>query len=173
MPIRPATAEDAGQIASVRVASWQVVYRGLIPDRILDALSVSATAARVMPRLLDPTRSVFVYEELGHVVGFVMFGPSRDDDADAGRVGEIYVIYLRPEQWGKGIGASLCAKALTGLRQLGFVEVTLWVLRDNRRAIRFYEAAGFRVDGATQDLVRDGFTMHEVRFRQRLGETVA
>jgi hypothetical protein len=38
--IRPATAEDAAGIAAVHVRSWQVAYRGQLPDALLDSLSV-------------------------------------------------------------------------------------------------------------------------------------
>ena len=168
MSIRRATVDDAAQIAAVRIAAWQAAYRGIIPDFILDSLSETATANRVVPRLTDPTRNVFVDEEKGRILGFVMFGPTRDEETDPAHVAELYTIYLRPEHWGKGRGAALCALALTTLRDLGFEEVTLWVLRDNQRAIGFYRRAGFSPDGATQELQRDAFVMHEVRYRRRL-----
>jgi RimJ/RimL family protein N-acetyltransferase len=34
----------------------------------------------------------------------------------------------------------------------GYSSITLWVLRDNERARRFYERAGFAPDGATHVL---------------------
>ena len=34
----------------------------------------------------------------------------------------------------------------------GYRSITLWVLRDNQRARRFYERAGFAPDGATNVL---------------------
>ena len=40
--IRAATPNDAQAIASVQFASWQVAYRGLLPDDALDELSVAA-----------------------------------------------------------------------------------------------------------------------------------
>jgi ribosomal protein S18 acetylase RimI-like enzyme len=168
MTIRRATAEDAEQIASVRVAAWQAAYRGIIPDSVLDSLSVTATANRVVPRLTDPARNVFVDEEAGNILGFVMFGPTRDEDADPAKVAELYTIYLLPAKWGKGRGRALCTYALTALRELGFAEATLWVLRENQRAIGFYTRAGFSPDGATQELPRDSFVMHELRFRRHL-----
>jgi RimJ/RimL family protein N-acetyltransferase len=49
----------------------------------------------------------------------------------------------------------------------GYSSVTLWVLRDNRRARRFYERAGFAPDGATNVLTGLG-DVRELRYRQRL-----
>jgi hypothetical protein len=43
----------------------------------------------------------------------------------------------------------------------------LWVLRDNWRARRFYERAGFAPDGATNVLTGLGDVL-EVRYRQQL-----
>jgi RimJ/RimL family protein N-acetyltransferase len=43
----------------------------------------------------------------------------------------------------------------------------LWVLRDNTRARRFYERAGFAPDGATDVLDRLG-GVTEVRYRRAL-----
>ncbi|MGH2840330.1 MAG: hypothetical protein ACRDKY_05850 [Solirubrobacteraceae bacterium] len=40
MTVRTATRDDAHPIARVHVRSWQVAYRGLLPDAILDGLSV-------------------------------------------------------------------------------------------------------------------------------------
>ena len=49
----------------------------------------------------------------------------------------------------------------------GFSSITLWVLRDNRRARRFYERAGFAPDGATHVLTRLG-DVPELRYRRTL-----
>jgi hypothetical protein len=38
--VRPATPDDADAIASVHVRSWQAAYRGIVPDAMLDALSI-------------------------------------------------------------------------------------------------------------------------------------
>jgi hypothetical protein len=45
-------------------------------------------------------------------------------------------------------------------------ELLLWVLRDNARARRFYERAGYVCDGATQADDYDGVTAVEVRCRR-------
>ena len=38
--IRLATLEDARKIAEIQVASWQVAYRGILPDEFLDQMNV-------------------------------------------------------------------------------------------------------------------------------------
>jgi RimJ/RimL family protein N-acetyltransferase len=49
----------------------------------------------------------------------------------------------------------------------GYLSITLWVLRDNHRARRFYERAGFAPDGATNVLHRLG-GVTELRYRRAL-----
>jgi RimJ/RimL family protein N-acetyltransferase len=46
--------------------------------------------------------------------------------------------------------------------------VTLWVLRDNERARRFYERAGWSFDGTEKEDVVAGATVTEVRYRRDL-----
>ena len=48
-----------------------------------------------------------------------------------------------------------------------YSSITLWVLRDNRRARRFYERAGFAPDGATNVLTRLASVI-ELRYRRSL-----
>jgi RimJ/RimL family protein N-acetyltransferase len=52
--------------------------------------------------------------------------------------------------------------------ELGYLQVTLWVLDGNARARRFYEAAGFHPDGAVEEDDRSGFALREVRYRKEL-----
>jgi hypothetical protein len=54
---------------------------------------------------------------------------------------------------------------LASLYEAGFAEATLWVLDKNVRARRFYERGGWRPDGTSKDDAREGFTLHEVRYR--------
>jgi RimJ/RimL family protein N-acetyltransferase len=49
--------------------------------------------------------------------------------------------------WGLGVGRALAEAALAGARELGLRRVTLYVRADNERAIRLYEALGFRLEG--------------------------
>jgi N-acetylglutamate synthase-like GNAT family acetyltransferase len=76
------------------------------------------------------------------VVGFVGVGPGRDSAA-AAQAGELYAIYLRPDQWGRGIGAQLHSATIQRLSTLGLTQVTLWVLEGNERAIGFYHRNGW------------------------------
>jgi ribosomal protein S18 acetylase RimI-like enzyme len=90
-------------------------------------------------------------------------GPSRDETA----VGELYAIYVDPDDWSRGAGRALIARAEERLAE-DYGVATLWVLEGNPRARRFYEAAGWQVDGARQAVERLGASPAEVRYRKRL-----
>ncbi|MCP2163938.1 L-amino acid N-acyltransferase YncA [Goodfellowiella coeruleoviolacea] len=166
--IRPATPEDATALAEIHVASWQAAYAGHLPDGFLRNLSV-ADRQRSWQQWLaatDQASSVLVAEADEHVVaGFAAIGPSRDDNAAPG-TGELRSIYLHPKHWGRGLGRLLHDQAIEALRQRRFRQATLWVLASNTRARRFYETAGWAVDGATRtDTSRDGTVLFdEVRY---------
>jgi GNAT superfamily N-acetyltransferase len=137
---------------------------------VLDGLDVerrTAGWAQVLARPA-PRQALFVAEDDdGTVTGFVHVLPSRDDDGDE-RTGEVTSIYADPSAWGTGTGRALMAAAEQTLRGSGFTCATLWVLRDNDRARRFYEAAGWSPDGATKDDVVAGAAVAEVRYRRVL-----
>jgi GNAT superfamily N-acetyltransferase len=109
---------------------------------------------------------VLVADGGGDLLGFASYSPSRDSDADPGRVGEIGAIYLLPSAWGKGIGRQLMHATLACLAAAGFTQVTLWVLDSNVRARRFYEAGGWSADGRQKLDESRGFPITQVRYRR-------
>ena len=167
MPIRKAEPRDARGIAEVTVAAWRVAYRGLLPDSLLDNLSVEDRENRWRLRISEYIWQTLVLEQRGCVIGFVAFGASHGEGTNQGRGGEIFAIYLSPEEWGRGHGSALMDAALRSLREGGYTEVTLWVLDGNERGKGFYEAMGFEADGGTKVEVRkDGTEMREARYRR-------
>ncbi len=169
MPIRRAVISDAKAIAEVQVASWKAAYRGMMPDSLLDNLHAETRAKRWESILADNASRIFVFELDGHIVGFAGIDASTDEDVDKRNVGEIRAIYLAPNAWRKGYGRQLVDTAIEALRSQGFGNVTLWVLHNNERAIKFYESLGFQPDGATKiDLRENNVQLHEVRYRRVL-----
>ena len=164
MHVRRATVDDAVGIASVQQRGWRVGYAHVFPREALERHS--SDPERWRARLADPApgSAAFVAADDGHVAGFATVGPSRDENG----VGELYAIYVDPDDWGRGIGRTLIDRAEGALHGSGFDEATLWVLDDNPRARRFYEAAGWRLDGATKEEEHLGVRVREVRYRKRL-----
>jgi ribosomal protein S18 acetylase RimI-like enzyme len=80
-----------------------------------------------------------------------------------GEVGELYALYLIPAWWSAGVGRALMTSVLDALRGDRYRRVVLWVLADNARARRFYERAGFILDGGTNIITGLGGVL-EVRY---------
>ncbi len=159
MVIRRGAAADAEGVARVQIETWQAAYAHALPFEQLQALSIEEAVER--HRRWPPT---FVAEHGGQIVGFVSVGSSRDPDTDA----ELFAIYVLPEHWGTGVGRTLIESGEEELRTLGHEEAILWVLDDNPRARRFYELAGWSVDGAAREIRIFGFDISEVRYAKRL-----
>jgi GNAT superfamily N-acetyltransferase len=157
--IRPGTADDAEGVARVHVETWQAAYAHALPSEQLQALSLEEAVER--HRRYPPT---LVADVGGEIRGFVAVGASRD----AGTDGELFAIYVHPEHWGTGVGRMLIEAGEAELRSLGHEEAILWVLDDNPRARRFYELAGWSLDGAARDIHIFGFDVSEVRYAKRL-----
>lgn len=172
MTVRPATVADADAIAAVHVRSWQVAYRGLMDDALLDGLSISDRAVtwRQMiertPPAPDQPDHILVAERDGAIVGWCTVSvPARDLDA-AAHVGEIGGLYVSPDAWGSGAGAALMLAARELVAGAGLTEITLWVLDGNDRALRFYRQFGFAEDGPRKLHRRSG--RDELRMRLTL-----
>lgn len=119
--------------------AWQEAYRGIVSDRYLDSMTVEATTARAR-RFPENT---LVARDKEKVVGFAVYGPSRDEDlTDAG---EIVAIYVLSEYYGRKIGYRLMNEAVSRLGEYNTIFV--WVLEKNERAIHFYHRYGFEFDG--------------------------
>lgn len=135
-------------------------------DRILPAATLAALSA---PDRWHPRGSahVLVAESAGGVVGFVCVRASADDDAEP-TVGEVDACYVLPSVWGMGVGQALLAAAAEYLVASGFKEATLWTEHRNERPLRFYRAAGWRLDGAERRRVFRNTELLELRHRLNL-----
>lgn len=149
--LRRAVPEDAAALAAVEVKGWRAAYRGLMPDAYLNDLSEVEKAEAWRQNLLKHgpagRKRVWVALRAVDICGFVRVGPVLDESK--GEVGLSYLLYVLPEQWGRGIGAILMQAGMQELRDLGLREAVLWVLRDNLRARRFYKRLSWTPDGQT------------------------
>lgn len=167
MDIRPATVADAPAIAEVHVLSWQSGYRGLLPQEMLDGLDVAQRVERWTRTIAAgalPRDGTLVAERDGALLAFANLGPTRDDDRDPDRTGQIRSFYVRPDAWRGGIGQRLMSEVLRSLAAAGFRTASLWVLEGNHRAARFYSACGFTPDGAVKDDHLAGVDIRIVRY---------
>jgi GNAT superfamily N-acetyltransferase len=167
MILRRAEPADALAVAGVHVRSWQMAYRGLLPDDYLDALRPEDRAARYTFGELSPDRPLTIVAADGETIcGFATTGPARDDESP--RTGEVLALYVDPDHWGTGVGRALIKAARENLVDQAFDAASLWVLAGNDRAERFYRIDGWAPDGSRREDEVWGVSVDEVRYRRSL-----
>lgn len=162
--IRPATVEDAHEIASVHVAVWREAYQGVMPQAYLQGLTPEARTGAWAERLgdpEDPTRTLVAVRD-GHVVGFCTVGPSRLEAPEG--YGELHAINILVTAQHQGLGRRLMAEAARALQAMGYTGLTLSVLRDSPAGRMFYEGLGGTLTGRHTDDFGD-FQLPAVEYR--------
>ena len=139
------TEEEIRGKAFVHWKSWQESYAGIVDAEYLSRMSVERCeeSARRWPE------NTWVAKDGERVIGFTVACRICDKSGAQTGEGEVRAIYVLEEYQRLGIGYALMQQALKTLS--GCRVVCVWVLKDNRKAIRFYERVGFRADGAEQD----------------------
>lgn len=98
-------------------------------------------AARTIPAEHLPF--LFVADRGGAPIGFATVLPSTGPDA------ELEDLFVHPDAWGQGVGGRLLSEAERRARALGFRGLHVIA---SRRALPFYEAAGFKQVGTVETL---------------------
>lgn len=143
--IKDMTEAEMDSKAYVHWKSWQETYRGLVDDDYLDHC-VTLERCQIIAHKWPENTIVAIMD--GNVVGFACWCPCRDKDRK--NTGEIQAVYVLESYQKQKIGYSLMQEALERLVDYPFV--ILWVLKENKKAIEFYEKVGFHADGAEQIL---------------------
>ena len=138
--------------AYVHWKAWHEAYPGLIRQDYLDNFTLEKCEDIAVHR----PGNTLIARDGARVVGFVCYG---DRGEEAPETGEIFALYVLSDYYGTGLGRRLMD---AGLAQLpGYAKICLWVLKENRRAIRFYEKCGFQPDG--EELVSAVLSAAEIR----------
>jgi GNAT superfamily N-acetyltransferase len=176
--VRWATVEDGPAIGRVHVGAWQAAYRHQMPDDYLASLD-PVERGRLWTENLrrgggkgrgitanGETSITLVAEDEGKIVGIASAGRARSSEEE--NLGELMMINLVPEAWGRGIGRLLLDAAMSEVKTQGYGEAILWVLDTNVRAQRFYEKLGWCADGHERTTEDRGFVIRDLRYRRTL-----
>jgi ribosomal protein S18 acetylase RimI-like enzyme len=149
--VRPPRAEDRGPLVEVHVKARRSYYEGHLPEA---ELAEWEEAARAKGYHFDKPGPVWLCAELdGEFAGFALVTPD----------GELWQLQVDPARCGNGVGLSLHDAAMGALRDLGVTTAHLDVFVENRRAIRFYTARGWRETGREETHVRMALDLEDVR----------
>ena len=169
MLIRSAIPEDAEFIGAIRVAAWQVAYRGVMPDAYLASLDQGANldSLRTALRAETPPFTLRVAEIEGQPVAFSILGKPRYE-ADPSTA-ELWALNVHPKHWRRGSGQQLVKQALLDAKDQKSASVELWCIQGNIAAQRLYEACGVHPSGeirTTSSLT--GHPLQELAYRYAL-----
>ncbi|MFJ5546791.1 GNAT family N-acetyltransferase [Streptomyces sp. NPDC093225] len=165
---------DIAAVSAIRVAGWQAAYTGMVPQPYLDGMRVEKDAERCRRRFAlsgGQVMDLVAVDDHSEVVGWACHGPYRGAEADHA-LGELYALYVQPSLIGTGVGRTLLNAVNTHAAARGFDTLLLWVFRDNFRARRFYELAGYSTDGAVQVDEYGGALLSEVRYRFTVSDAI-
>ena len=132
------TPEEIEGKSFVHWQTWREAYDDLLPAEFQETMTLER--CRFFSKKY-PENTLIAMDGM-KVVGFISYGNFRDKTMQAG---EIIALYVLKDYYGKGIAQKLVKAALTALDS--FSEIFLWVLKDNKRAITFYQKMGFTFDG--------------------------
>jgi RimJ/RimL family protein N-acetyltransferase len=124
--IRPATIEDADEVADLYIGSRRRHVTFAPPAHSDDAMR------RWIRHVLIPRGGVLVLEDKGRIVA--MMAVSRNEQGSW-----IDQLYVHPDNLSRGFGSELVAEAKSSLPSL----VLLYTFQQNHRSRRFYERLGF------------------------------
>ncbi|HEX3504826.1 MAG TPA: GNAT family N-acetyltransferase [Xanthobacteraceae bacterium] len=134
----------------------RLVKQSLIRQQILDEPSKANDTA------------VYVVELGTEIAGFGACCAQRTASLAAdGYGGEISALYILRACQGRGFGRELMNAMAANLSGRGHLGASVWVLRDNFRARRFYESLQGALVAERQD-VRGAITLMEVAYGWRL-----
>jgi GNAT superfamily N-acetyltransferase len=174
--VRPARADDVGDIARIQVDTWRFAYQGVLPGAVLDALTVEAATAAWSDAVgapPSPRHHVLVALEGTWRVGFVATAPDDDDDG-GGSDGEgpptiaIGPIVVEP-RWGRrGHASRLLAAAVDTAVADGMRRAVAWVPEADQRIQDFFSSAGWEPDGMVRGLDTGAGELREIRLHAAL-----
>ena len=147
------TPEEIEGKSLVHWQTWREAYDDLLPEEFQETMTLDR--CRFLSQKYP--ENTLIAMDGKKVVGFISYGNFRDE---AIQVGEIIALYVLKDYYGKGVSEQLMHAAFVALDQ--FSEIYLWVLKDNKRAIAFYQKMGFSFDGQ-EKILKLGKPVKELR----------
>lgn len=157
--IREANVQDARSISQIKVNGWKTAYKGIVDDEFLNNMSYEENYEKVYQRLSDKDSAAnvktYVYEDddTKEILGFVTFGEVYEKEKDYEYDSELYAIYVKPEEKGRGIGKELITFVKRYFKNLGYRNMILYCLKDNLPSRGFYERMGGVVSKEKENMI--------------------
>lgn len=166
--IKTAKLEDVEMISLIFAACWKKAYKRILPRKYLKKLQDNFMNESLVKLIEDENSGLKVICNDDKIIGAAAFGKSTDKYHRT--YGEIYYIYIHPKYKRKGFGSFLFNAIVNDVRNCGYKMCHLWVFRDNKKAIKFYEKMNFECSDSIRyfevDEAKDVFP--EIRYEKSL-----
>ncbi|MGX1307780.1 ribosomal protein S18 acetylase RimI-like enzyme [Amorphus suaedae] len=154
--IRAATVTDAAEIGRIHAAAWRETYDGLLPPSVIEGQSEERRGQLWEKVMRAPNRhgtiGVFVAETGQGIAGFGSCGQQRSAALKSkGHAGEVSTLYVLRAFQRRHIGSDLMRAMAGALLDDGIRAMSLWVLRENDGARRFYKRLGGTLAGVREE----------------------
>ena len=177
--VRPARAEDVGEIARIHVETWRFGYARILPAAVLDALTVETAHAAWQDAVTEPPsprHHVLVAVEGQWTVGFAALSPAGDlepEDRDPQSTVAIAPVVVEPRWTRRGHGSRLMAAAVDIARADGMTRAVTWIPEADTVTREFLAGGGWAPDGLARGLDTGDGELREIRLQVLLDEQSA
>ncbi len=164
--VQEADFEHVDGIKRVCTRGWRETYDGLIPDDEIEA---------TLEEFYDPTRlNAEVLDPKGWDGWLVALEDDRVVGAGGGGLteeghGEVYVLYVDPDEQRRGIGTSLLRRMTEQQTAQGATWQYVSVAKGNELGLTFYEKHGFEVIGEHPSF-GETLSCTSIRLRRAIGD---
>ena len=139
--VRTAVPSDAEVVRAIAGETWRATYGGILEPEDIQQHLVAYYAVDALRRRIASREAEWLIGEMGgERVGFCSV-------LLVGREAEVVTLYVLPGSQRRGVGQAMLERAVGLAREKGVATVRVGYMLANRRAARFYAAAGFREVG--------------------------
>ena len=131
---------DSLEIAKLIKNAWNSAYRGIISDEYLENMDVEKISKSWNKGIESDKDNIYVYRENNQIKGVIRFG--KTEDLFLKNTGEVFVLYVKPEEKRKGIGTILLEFAKNKFMEAGYDKMIIWCLKGNKQGSNFYKKHG-------------------------------
>jgi GNAT superfamily N-acetyltransferase len=154
--IVPLPPNQIDQLIAVAERAWHAHYPGIISvEQIEYMLKMGYTRQLILNEIERDGVTWLSIADGTNMIGFISAGPYG-----AGTM-KLHKLYLLPEYQGKGIGAMALATVEQLARSANAHRLVLNVNKQNAKAIRSYERAGWRISEEVTNDIGNGFVMDD------------
>lgn len=138
MEIRLLIEKEITEMVELYVKSWRATYKGIIPDKILDTITVEKFNKIWEEYITKENNGIFGAFENDIFLGFGAFTP--DDEIE----NTLYLdsLHIKSEYKGKGIGTKIIEHLKNYAKENGYQNLSVSIMCGNNRARSLYTKLG-------------------------------